>query len=226
MHFPQLPDLTGWDVRAMTPTMLADDWLCTASGPVLDIHFWGSWKQGLTGQITSFTINIYSDDPVGPGGSDPVNTYSKPDLRLWEFDFDDFGVVPVDPPSMQGWYDPSIGQWNHPDHQNFFQYNIVDIQNPFPQVAGEIYWLGISANVLGGQWGWKTADVNQYPAPFTGQHFMDDAVWGDPLTGIGWQELVDPRFGNSLDLAFVITPEPMTCVFLAAGGLILLRRRR
>ena len=30
--------------------------------------------------------------------------------------------------------------------------------------------------------GWKTADVRQYPPPNTGQHFMDDAVWIDVNT--------------------------------------------
>ncbi|MCJ7578787.1 MAG: hypothetical protein MUO91_10085, partial [candidate division Zixibacteria bacterium] len=44
MHFPQLPDLEGWDVYAVYPKTLADDWKCSATGPVTDIHFWGSWK--------------------------------------------------------------------------------------------------------------------------------------------------------------------------------------
>ncbi|KKL14622.1 hypothetical protein LCGC14_2513840, partial [marine sediment metagenome] len=50
MHWPQLPDPFGWDVFAGTTAdgtqkVLADDWLCTQSGPVDDIHFWGS-RQG------------------------------------------------------------------------------------------------------------------------------------------------------------------------------------
>jgi len=224
MHFPQMPDLDGWDVQAYSPLVLADDWRCTGSGPITDIHFWGSWKGGNTGQIESFSINIYSDDPVGPGGSDPANSYSKPDLLLWEGEFFDFGVVPVDPPTMQGWYNPATGMALPGDHQSFFQYNLVDIPNPCLQVAGEIYWLSISANVLTGQWGWKNADLDQYPQPYTGMHYLDDAVWSN--LGTGWQELIDPLDFHSLDLAFVITPEPMTFVLLASGGLLLLRRRR
>ena len=55
MHFPQLPDEDGWDVSSgYTGQMqcLADDWMCSESGYVTDIHFWGSWHAGLTGNIT------------------------------------------------------------------------------------------------------------------------------------------------------------------------------
>ena len=65
---------------------------------------------------------------------------------------------------------------------------------------------------------------------------MDDAVYGDDLDGDGivdaWHELYDPYnpFGGdpvSLDLAFVITPEPVTLIVLALGLVpMLLRRRR
>ena len=51
MHFPQLPDEDGWDVKA-SYLCLADDWECSEDGFVRDIHFWGSWKHGEAGQIT------------------------------------------------------------------------------------------------------------------------------------------------------------------------------
>ncbi|MFH1700549.1 MAG: hypothetical protein ABIE07_08170, partial [Candidatus Zixiibacteriota bacterium] len=40
MHFPQLPDETGWAVNATQPLIIADDFLCTESGLIKDIHFW------------------------------------------------------------------------------------------------------------------------------------------------------------------------------------------
>ena len=66
MHFPQLPDEAGWDVYATAglsdygypDICLADDWMCNESGPVTDIHFWGSWKGGITGTINGFQIAI------------------------------------------------------------------------------------------------------------------------------------------------------------------------
>jgi hypothetical protein len=51
MHFPQLPDENGWDVKADAGLCLADDWLCTHNGPVDEIHFWGSWKGDNVGTI-------------------------------------------------------------------------------------------------------------------------------------------------------------------------------
>ena len=49
MHYPQMPDPCGWDVKAGPPVLntapvqslkvLADDFLCTGSGPITDIHF-------------------------------------------------------------------------------------------------------------------------------------------------------------------------------------------
>ena len=40
-----------------------------------------------------------------------------------------------------------------------------------------------------------------------------------------WRELIDPRTGISLDMAFVITPEPATLALLTLGAIAVLRRR-
>ncbi len=58
MHFPQTPKPGGWDVDTHSdPTaVLADDWLCTETGPVSGVHFWASWKDNLVGTVTSFNI--------------------------------------------------------------------------------------------------------------------------------------------------------------------------
>jgi len=254
MHFPQLPDPVGWDVKAtsiITPNwpvstviegpylqrkILADDWTCSQSGPVDDIHFWGSWRDDVEGQILSIHLSIHSDDPVGTGGTDPANNFSKPDVLLWSWDATAWTVTPPISTPGQGWYNPNSGEWQHPDHNMFHQINIVDIPEPFDQTKDEIYWLDITVTVaevvgtLQPEWGWKTADVNQYPDPYTGMHYMDDAVWGDDTDGDGvliWNELRDPRSGvdASLDLAFVITPEPATVMVLILGGLLFLGRR-
>jgi hypothetical protein len=70
--------------------------------------------------------------------------------------------------------------------------------------------------------GWKTADLDAYPVPYTGNHYMDDAVWYNEFTH-QFEELVDEQ-GHSMDLAFVITPEPATLSLLALGGLALVPR--
>lgn len=41
MHFPQLPDLSGWDISL---DLIADDWTCTQTGPIAEVDLWISWK--------------------------------------------------------------------------------------------------------------------------------------------------------------------------------------
>lgn len=219
MHFPQLPDPQGWDVNFTFPKVLADDWLCTETGPVQDVHFWFSFQHDLIAPITGVHVSIHSDipDPDGPFG--PL--YSKPGEVLWERHFapTDSELTIRGPFSgMQGWLDPNPPVTaQRPDHQTFYQMNIENIRQPFIQEQGKIYWLDLWMTLANpdARVGWKTSL----------EHFQDDAVWDDlPLGAAPWQELRDPT-GISLDMAFVITPEP-TMAVLGLCGMSLLRRRR
>jgi len=75
--------------------------------------------------------------------------------------------------------------------------------------------------------GWKTTK-----ARWPDLRWNDDAVfWGEDLQGLeGWLPLTYPTgheyAPESLDLAFVITPEPVTILLLGAGGLLICRRKR
>jgi len=218
MHFPQLPDPNGWDVRATFPITLADDWLCTQTGPVSDIHLWGSWKWGESVEITEIFVGIFDNIPA-----DADTPYSRPGNQIWDrlFGPDRFTLRPYDD-GDQGWYDPDTTEWALSDHFSFHQINIDDIGSPFMQEQGNTYWLGITVLVESGvsaEWGWKTSS----------DHFEDNAVWNYfPVfnPGLGWQPLYDPDTGESLDLAFVITPEPVTLGLLLLGGMAILKRRR
>jgi hypothetical protein len=210
MHFPQLPDPTGWDVNATTPIVLADDWLCTETGPVSDVHLWVS-THGYDGPppIQGVQLSIHSNIAGPP--------FSQPGATLWTLN------LPVPSPNVvirpygqgpEGWYDPSTGQFNRPDHTMFYQVNITDIPNPFVQQVSTLYWLDVSFLTLPGfvPVGWKTS-LN---------HFQDAAVWGGGA--VGWQPMHDPETGAPLDMAFVITPEPASLLLLGLGVLGLRRR--
>jgi len=75
MHFPQMPDPNGWDVNMTYQPdvepfrILADDWMCSETGPVTDIHFWGSWEDDFVGIIEWIDVGIWSDIP----DPDPLN---------------------------------------------------------------------------------------------------------------------------------------------------------
>lgn len=225
MHFPQLPDPQGWDVDFTSPKFLADDWKCSETGPVDDIHFWVSHRGGEIPILFGLNLAIYDNIPASVGGLD----YSRPGNRLWEGDLSsgDFQTAPGGT-GQQGWYDPHTELAIPDDHDSYFQINMTNIKNPFIQREGTIYWLAISLNTSNPD-GWKSSDREKYPDPYTGSYYEDDAVWLD--ANGGWHELrypsVDPlgRGGQSMDLAFVITPEPATMMVLALGGLALLNRR-
>ncbi|MGD9110447.1 MAG: PEP-CTERM sorting domain-containing protein [Phycisphaerales bacterium] len=210
MHYPQLPDETGWDVYAEWPKGIADDWLCTESGYVEDIHFWGSWKDDIVGYTGQVYIGIYDNDTSG--------FFAKPGDVLWEHTFTQNDYTSrLYGTGEQGWYHPEIGYILN-DHENIYQYNIDLIPDPFYQEEGNTYWLMISMDYYDCYWGWKTSKSEQFGA---------DAVY------YGWvdyqwcaYELYDPITYESLDMAFVITPEPTSLLLLAMGATVVLKRQR
>jgi hypothetical protein len=208
MHYPQLPKSGGWDVE-FGASQLGDDWKCTESGAVSDVHLWVSWMQNIVQPIGMMTVSIYSDVPAVPGTND---YFSHPGQLLWMRDFSSSQIIVKDMQSdLQGWYDPSTREYGRNDHTMWQQINITNIDKPFYQTEGTIYWLVVDFGQLP-YVGWKESY----------NHFNDDAVWRSP-TG-AWQELIDPTTGTSIDLSFIITPEPTTIVILAIGGLLIRRR--
>ena len=213
MHFPQLPDVDGWDIA--WSTNLADDWRCSETGPVNDIHFWFSAindDPSVIDQIAGISVAIRSDDRSG--------LHSKPGDFLWgQFFPNEMLTIRQYGVGDQGWYDPLVGLVIPNDHQLIFQANIVDIIQPFIQEVGTIYWLDLYVQDHAGgpvsNLGWKTSL----------DHFEDDAVYWNGQEYIElFDPIVQPTF--SLDMAFVITPEPATLSLLALGGLAMMRRKR
>ncbi len=209
MHYPQLPDELGWAVNATNPVILADDFECAETGFVKDVHFWGAWRGGVEGQIISFNISFHEDIPANP----PNIPYSRPGATLMEFEvpFDAVEAVPIDPPTAEGWYDPTTGLIVQDDHIAYFQYNIcLPSDLWFPQEQGTIYWLNISATVVDPQttqWGWKSSV----------DHWNDDAVWA--LWGdLNWVDLWEPEICDTLVNPFDIAIDPTGAFIGGSGG--------
>jgi hypothetical protein len=211
MHYPQLPDPEGWDIVATMGhiehpgIVAADDFLCTESGPITDIHFWGSWLYDIEVPIFGFFLSIHDNIPAPP--------YSMPGSELWSDYVTDFEVTLEGEQDLQGWYDPFADWWEHPNHMRYFRYDVTDIPEPFFQDSGTIYWLNIMADIgpLGYMgfpepplWGWKTSGS---------PHFEDDAVWAVWTPPVyEWSPLTDPNTGLTLDLAFVITSTGLSVI--------------
>ncbi len=261
MHWPQMPDLnpTGMDVLAglaFEPTVsvkfLADDFLCTETGPITDVHLWGSW---LNDQMPpppdqgTFVLGLYSDVPAGTAGIE----HSRPGDLLWEMAFHPGEYIAREYAiGQEQFYDPNIDQIIGSDTA-VWQYNFfIDEAMALIQQEGNIYWLAVAnvdpnndgiidiSDLMAAQ-----AGINRFGWKTSTDHFNDDAVFldtdlvlgsmldgisppGEPISDLPWQEmrypLGHPFETQSIDLAFVITPEPATLALLALGTLAMLRR--
>ncbi len=234
----QLPDLspTGMNVNATWNgaypyvKVLADNFLCTSSGPIDNVHIWGSWLNDVPSPAVTFKLSIHADIPVPPTGG-----FSQPGPELWSAILPPSSVRPAAVLPPDPFWDPNTGAVLGVDTQ-LWQYNFTNIPNPFVQLGTPsnpiVYWLNVEAIIPVGDpavFGWATAaDV---------PHNLDDAVYADalapPLPGVvqplgPWAPMVypgGPLQGQSFDLAFVITPEPATLALFGLGTLLLLKRR-
>ena len=224
MHYPQHPDLDGWDID-MTQFVLADDWRCSQTGFVDDIHFWASVEYGEQPQIASINVSIHDNITAQ---ENPYGDYSMPGDLLRAWTFNNFAMRPVVNDLWQGWDDPRSSMTapvcRDQDHRNFWQINITDISqqvsNPLKQEIGKIYWLDlqITALVADHLIGWKTTD----------EPWNDVAVYMNP-GGAGaapWIPVKVCQDDMETDFAFVITPEPATIAILGIGSMLLFSRRR
>ena len=204
----QKPDLStdGIDVNATAPYILADDFQCNVTGPITDIHVWGSWYHDILPEqnpgMVKFKLSIHKDVPATP------DTYSHPGELLWyhEFQPGEFTVRKYADEIDEGWMDPP-SLYEFPGDHGCWQYDFDISQFPFYQTGTEqipvVYWLDVQAEPLepGARFGWKTSL----------SHWNDDACWAqgvEPYNG-PWNELRYPpqheHQGKSIDLAFAIT---------------------
>jgi hypothetical protein len=217
----QPPDLTpnGFDVacrrEGQPPILLADDFLCTQTGPITNIIVWGSWlddilPEGSPSNVT-FTLSFHADIPKGV-----VTNWSMPGDLLWmtNFTIGQFSAEPITFDGMQeGWYDPAEPYYTPIGDTVCWQYTFpVDITNAFVQTGTSnnpvVYWLDVQAQSHDEQahFGWKTT-----PPEY---RWNDDAAWTPNVeyyNGLDWRDLHYPPGHpyeewetNSFDLAFAL----------------------
>ena len=163
----QNPDLnvTGMDVNATAPFIVADDFLCIETGMITDIHIWGSWLNdylplGSAGEV-SFMLYILSDIPAeqSPTG------YSMPGEILWEHNFppNSYTYRVYADTLLEGWLEPPE-EFIFPGDQICWQYNFALSEEDYFHQDGSleeamIYWLEVQAFPAeqGAYFGWKTS---------------------------------------------------------------------
>jgi formylglycine-generating enzyme required for sulfatase activity len=195
------------------PWVLADDFICTNTGPITDIHLWGSWlnDQSATNTIT-FWLGLYDDVPKSA-----TNAYSHPGNLLQQQTFSPgqyaeglWGTGPesfVDPANnLIGTY---IGSdtlvWEYCFYpSNFTQSGSIS--------NARTYWLAAFAQMPPGitnAFGWKTTTNVQHDAsvhelwpgfgPGFNTNWLTTAVYGTPTI-------------QTQDLAFQINTSTNGCL--------------
>jgi hypothetical protein len=187
--------------------ILADDFLCTNTGSITEIHVFGSWLfdefPGMDPGNVVFQLSLHADIPVGPDG------WSIPGPMLW--------IRPFGPGEFtyrlhagglhEGWYDPLTGTYLPLGDTQCWEYIFYLHEGEFIQQGTIdqpiVYWLDVQAMPQQtASFGWKTT-----PLP---NRWNDDAVWShgmEPPVN-PWIEMIYPDLHpwhpQSLDLAFTI----------------------
>jgi hypothetical protein len=196
-------------------SILADDFLCTTTGPITEIVVYGSWRDDYLPYeedpaVVKFTLSLHKDIPVG----DPCNpdNFSKPGKLIWSKSFEpgSFQVEIEASEISEGWM-YTWGQYYFPADTICWKYTFPIEPNTLTQEGSEdapvVYWLDVQAAAEDqvAEFGWKTT--------FLQEQWNDNAVYcngTDPCTG-RWFPLVYPSghdyAGQPLDLAFEIKTE-------------------
>ncbi|GAG80753.1 unnamed protein product, partial [marine sediment metagenome] len=175
MHFPQLPDPDGWDVDFVPGGgFIADDWQCTETGNVTDIHLWVSSNNdtyGLEDIEYAFGKDLIPNHRLVVIIFDNNDSHpSHPENILWVFDGMAMNcTVDVVGPFIgdEGWFTPPDTYDEH-NHMRYWRVDLTNFTDPFYQEEGVIYWLSVGPAPYGPEeLGWKTSQ----------DHFMDNATY-------------------------------------------------
>lgn len=223
VKYLQPPNLAGYDISDGSGFVLADDFVCTNTGPITDIHIWGSWLDDVHGVITNFIIGIYSDVPAGTNATG-APTPSHPGDLLWSesFAIGQFTET-IDTVGQEHFISPASVDILGPDTNVWFY--CFYPTNPFTQTGSATspttYWLAVYAQGIFGpplaatpQFGWKTTPIVQNDVSVFTQW-----TGGLPPAGAPWKTnstpASSPAGAQPLDLAFMLTtptnPPPPCC---------------
>jgi hypothetical protein len=166
LESPHPKSFWGWDeLSVYSKQIVADDWLCTDTRPVTDIHWWGSYQQWNEDKApenspSAFHIGIWKDVPAGVD-----KEWSHPGEMIWEW------IA-----GRSELNERVVGSDFHPDYMekpdSCFRYDFIIPEEKWFYQEGDssIYWISISALYQDmpslHRWGWKTRP----------HYFNDDAV--------------------------------------------------
>jgi len=198
------------------PWWLADDFKCTTTGRITDIHLWGSWQKNaaLSHSIT-FQLYVFDDVPVSPN-----NPFSHPGTNIiWHQTFtpDSYAETIWTNNAQESFFDPGSGMFLEPDSVVWYYcFNPTNLFQTGTAARPTNYWLAAFAELPAGipnVYGWKTTSI-----------VRNDISVHSPWSGFGapppnaWAPNNEPGTpsGQPFDLAFKLTTATNQCVITYA----------
>ncbi len=206
LKWVNLPEQGYEGVDVDNRVALADDFVCRQTGPVTDIHLWGSFFRdilpvGGPGNM-GVTLSFYTDVPAGP------LPYSHPGQLLWSKTFapGQFGAGLAMSTSPGEWWHQPPNFWMPFADTNIWQFDFyIKAAEAFQQVSNRIYWLEVKhsqTSNTNSYFGWKSSYMQ----------FQDAACWFNSAIA-SWQPLFygdgHPRTNKPIDLAFALSTEQL-----------------
>ena len=179
--------------------VLAEDWLCQG-GVVTDLHWWGNYEYYGTNGIDHFHLSVHRDIP-DPDPADP-RTWSRPATQPGG------GLIEIDVP-IALCHERASGLMS-PSGQPIYEYTYY-LDEPFDQIAGEVYWFNLTARSLDGSTVWRW---NEMARSHWDDKTIDAAVDWRPFN-LNWEQIrwdVPPIGYDPCDtyseMAFAVTSTP------------------
>jgi len=199
------PDLfNGWNEPSMyeRQQIVADDWVCTSSMPMKDLHWWGSflgWGEVAPPLLPdAFHIAIWTDVPAGVDGP-----FSHPGVVIWQTIANNYTC------QFAGWDIDPRNPLAAPETCYKYEQDFTQDQWFYQDPGQNIYWVSISAiyqTPVNYVWGWKTRPRNpDSPAPDDAVAIYDPTAPAPGMIYGSGSPLWWPTPRDSWDTSFTIT---------------------
>ena len=226
VKYVQWPNLTNgldvWDSTVQPsggqgdgPWWLADDWVCTNSGEISDIHLWGSWQNDNAALNTiTFELYVMNDVPIGP--NNPFFSHPGTNI-LWHQTFPPgtYNESIWSASATEHFFDPGNGQTLGTDSVVWYYcFNPTNLVQYGSTNNPQMYWLVAFADLPVGQasvFGWKSTTNVQHDISV-------HSKWTSgvpPTNSLAWvtnnQSFPTTGSNSPIDLSFKLTTPTNCC---------------
>jgi hypothetical protein len=195
------------------PWVLADDFVCTNTGYISDIHLWGSWWYDHVGSNSiTFWIGLFNDVPAMTNSVGQVIP-SHPGSNFWSQCFAPGSYTETNwSPAYENFLDPGLPPSLIGSDSQVWYYSFSPTNRPIQwgsPYSPRTYWVGAFAQqpgvgVANGYFGWKTTTEVQHDISVHSPWMFGQCPTNTPESAFAWAP-TKANTGQPLDLAFEIS---------------------